>query len=476
MRALCQFNNSICTFWWLLATALAMVLSTLMVPMQSPDENSHIARAYLLSKGEFLLQDLPDAFGESNENKEVAAFIERARKQPGRMGGMVDEGLFEFIDGYMGMAGRPDNRFSTIEKMHMASLEWTDKQRFYLLPGTGYYFPIIYAPQAIGLGIGRLLNLSVEHSYHLAKGMTLLACFAMLWLAFSLVTPSPIVLSLLLLPMSLFQMLSPTLDGLTTSLAVLAISLFLWSLRLGRQQSAGASWGLALCVLVLATSRTHLMVLLALPFFVAWRRHSKRDLYLGFAVMAGAFAWTLFALQSTTDVRIVRQHSTLDLLLHYANHPLAFIRLIFATLSDHDLFNFYQQSFIGILGWLDAPLVGDFYLYLWAGLALCAVVSFSAAGWATDWSLRAFLVALALSSVGMIFLALLVTWTPHPALLVQGVQGRYFIVPAILLSYALSGFECHLSPPRQRLARFSIAGFAMLSITALTLTLLSRYH
>ena len=45
------------------------------------------------------------------------------------------------------------------------------------------------------------------------------------------------------------------------------------------------------------------------------------------------------------------------------------------------------------------------------------------------------LLALALASAALVFLALLVTWTPHPAALVQGVQGRYFIVPALLADF-----------------------------------------
>jgi hypothetical protein len=40
--------------------------------------------------------------------------------------------------------------------------------------------------------------------------------------------------------------------------------------------------------------------------------------------------------------------------------------------------------------------------------------------------------------VAIIFLSLLVQWTPHPATIILGVQGRYFFGPALLLSIALS--------------------------------------
>lgn len=50
--------------------------------------------------------------------------------------------------------------------------------------------------------------------------------------------------------------------------------------------------------------------------------------------------------------------------------------------------------------------------------------------------LRLGLVLAAMASVLSVFLLLLWSWTPYPAHLIEGVQGRYFIAPALLLSYA----------------------------------------
>jgi uncharacterized membrane protein len=41
----------------------------------------------------------------------------------------------------------------------------------------------------------------------------------------------------------------------------------------------------------------------------------------------------------------------------------------------------------------------------------------------------------------LIFLALLLAWTEHPAKVISGVQGRYFLFPAILTAFALSADE-----------------------------------
>lgn len=56
---------------------MAMTASYFIPPIQSPDENQHFARAYMLSKGDFLLETIP-----------------------GKMsGGYIDDGLHEFIKG-----------------------------------------------------------------------------------------------------------------------------------------------------------------------------------------------------------------------------------------------------------------------------------------------------------------------------------------------------------------------------------------
>ncbi len=461
---------------WSLAFLLAVGLSWLIPPMQSPDETNHINRAYLISQGRLLLQTLPVDLTGPKEDKDVTAYIERARQQGGRMGGLVDQGLLKFTDAHLPLVREAERRFSAAEKSQLAQLSWTGTQSYFFLPGTGYYFPAVYAPQALGLAIGQWLNLSIEHSYQAARGMTLFACFAMLWLACRFMVPNPWVVAILLLPMSLFQLLSPTIDGLTTSLSVLTISLFLKSADPAREHAPASSWGLALCIFLLASSRTHLLPLLALPFFVAWQRQSRRDFYLGCLVTVATLGWVLFALYSTNDPRIVRNHTTMELLSHYATNPLAFFKVSLASLADHQLFTFYQQSFIGILGWLDTRLPEYFYPTLWMGLGLSALASVSVSTLRQDWRARLLLAGLALACIGLIFLALLVTWTPHPATVVQGVQGRYFVVPMILFAYVASGFTVVQTPVRRWLAALVTAGFALLSLTALTMTVLSRYH
>ena len=462
---------------WVLAFLLTAGLSTLIPPMMSPDESSHINRAYLISQGTLLLQPLPqDALINSIQNSPVTANVATSQRRGGRVGGMIDAGLVEFTDNHLALLIQTDKRLTSTDQERLARITWTDKASFIAFPGTGYYFPAIYTPQAVGLAIGQALHFGVAQSYHLARAATLLVCFSLLGWASTLWRPNSFVMAVLLLPMSLFQLMSPTIDGLSTSLAVLAIALFLWSADLKHKHLVRHSWGLAVCIVLIVTCRTHLLPLLLLPFFIAWKRHSRRDFYLGCFVAAIATAWILFALQTTSDVRVIRQQTSAELLLQYATSPMAFLRVVLASLADAKLFTFYEQSFIGILGWLDAPLPAYFYPILWSGLALCATLSLSVSTWRADWQTRLLLTTTSIASVVLMFLALLVTWTPHPATVVQGVQGRYLVVPAILLGCSLSGFSAPDGPRRRRFVWVTVAGFMLFCLTALIMTLLRRYH
>jgi uncharacterized membrane protein len=302
---------------------------------------------------------------------------------------------------------------------------------------------------------------------------SVLSCLGLLAAAWRVWRPPVLAIALLLLPMTLYQLLLPTLDGLTTSLAVLTLSLF-WSGVLQREWPPGRSWLLAGCVALLATSRVQLLPLLGLPFYIAWAHGSRRDALAGTATMLVSLAWVGYALANTVDLRVQREHGTVELLLQYAADPMSFLRVIGQSLSDPELGPFYAHSFIGMLGWLDTYLPLPAYVPLWTGLGLFALASVLGARLRQAWPARLLLALAAVACVLLVFLALLVTWTAHPTQLVAGVQGRYFILPAFILAYAIGA-----APPHSRLgwpALILLVAFAGVSLDALFDAILARYH
>ena len=439
----------------LLLALAGWLLSLKIPPMQSPDENQHVARAYLLAHGDLTLSTLPSR----------------------NSGGWVDGGLVSFINGYMTLPGNPARHLSASERAQLDNTPWQgERSRVYFeIPGTGYYLPLAYLPHAVGLRAGEWAGLSVDRSYRLARMAVLLACLGLLAWSFSLLRPPSLVLAVLLLPMSVFQLLSPSLDGLTTSLALLAISIFLSVLRGGQVTPRWASWTLATSLLIVVGSRVHLLPMLLMPFFLFWKHRHRRDLYLGIGLVLASLGWVAYALLSTTDLRVVRSHGTVEVLRHYLKSPQDYVRVVWRTLLNADLRDFYFRSFVGNLGWLDAPLRPFFYPWLGVGLCLCALASLSWRKGVEDVQARTVLLAIAIASASLVFLALLVTWTPHPASVILGVQGRYFVVPVLLTAYALGGFGRTRGLWRQCMDWLLLAAFAGLSLTALILGLQDRF-
>lgn len=439
----------------LVVCALLGVLAHLIPPIQSPDEHNHLARAYLVSKGKLLLETPTGA----------------------NSGGAVDVNLVQFWTPYLyTVATNAQRRLSASDVDHLEHLRWSGDSQFVEMPNTGYYMPLVYAPQALGLWLGRSLDLTIASSYGLARWITLLVCMCLLAGAAWAYKPSPLAIALMLLPMSLFQMLSPTLDGVTNCTAVLVLSLFMRMHDRECPPGVASLLVLALGILALTTSRTQLIGLLVLPFFVALQRRSMVGWWVGGVVSVLTLAWTWYALSSVVDLRVVRLHSTAELLQRYALAPWEFVEIVLASLSDATQFQFYQQSFIGILGWLDTALPAVAYPALWIGLGACAFVSIDVPRSTSDWQMRTLLLALALASAGLAFLAMLLIWTPPGASLVQGVQGRYFLVPSLMVAYALSGSKLSWVGWAPWVRFGVVMGFAALSIWALIVTLLSRYH
>ena len=445
---------------------LAAGLSRLIPPFQSPDEISHLGRAYLISQGKWLLEPIPHEIAVPKGDTQVSAMIAQARALGVDVGGNLDEGLLAFADSY-----RADSvkLLSTPDELRIASIQWAGKERYFSLWGTVYYFPAIYIPQAVGFFIGKHLHWTVQESYYLVRGLTFLTCISILSMAYKLVPFTPLAMALLMLPMSIFQMLSPTIDGVTTALTFLILSQFLFSVKNPRHMLP--VWQLSIWVFILATSRTHLLPMFLLPIYIAWQRRSWSDWLSVCTLGLAAICWAMVALSSNNGLMLDPGHTTAGLLFHYGTHPMAFLDIVSATIRDPVQSMFLQRSFIGILGWLDAPLHQRFYPAFWAGLAICTATSMSVAGLRQMRGVRIALAACALAGVCLIFLALLVTFTPHPATLVQGVQGRYFLVPAILLAYALGD----LRNTQTAQSFIVLSTFFLVSISALIMALSSRY-
>lgn len=441
-------------FMMLLGGIVVFQLMILIPPFQSPDEQDHLKRAYLLSQGRILMET-PDGAA---------------------TGGFINDGLNEYASIFLSIAGKPDERV-TDEMWDTARLvRWSTSETFNAAPGVSYYVPFIYSPQAVGLAMGRLLDLSVHHSYFLARILSVASILFLLWASFKIRSPNPLTVALLLMPLALFQMVATSQDGIALALLVFCLSIFLKLMECHAEVKQQLYAGFIVALLLLVTTRINLFPMLLLPFVLFYKHKHRYMAFWGAAVVLCAFGWVLYAMMTTVDSRVSIGATSTELLFYYLIHPFQFLNLMSASLGHHQLGSFYIASFIGILGWLDAGIpdsARQLYCILLGVLLLLTVTlrhsSVEAYG-------RVALMIVAASSFLLVFLLLLITWTPHPAELILGVQGRYFWASALIFSMAVTGTFSDLGRPVRVISGGLLCILAILSVTSVTSTTVQRYY
>lgn len=445
--------------FFLLAVIVAVFITRLIPAFQSPDEISHLLRADMIAHGQFTLEKM-------------------APHEVGNNGGNTDSHFFSFAQWMQKIVGPDRENLSPAWLMEQSALHgWAHREDFVNVAGTGYYSPLIYTPHAIGLGMSRALDLSMRASYELTRAVVIITVFSLLAWSWSILPPNLLTKMLILMPMSFFQIVSPTIDGLCIALSLLLIALFFARYNeLPKYRSPWYGFFLYACIFLLVTSRTNLLPLLALPMILVWRNYSFSRLLSFFALCIACSAWTLYGLLTTADVRVARAFSTFQIISFYVSDPLEFIRIIFNTIFDSEQGYFYIYSFVGILGWLDTHIPRNSMYAVWyclgAGLIFTAAITRYKIN---DLFFRSVLLATGVLSVLLVFFALAVTWNDYPIQLIGGVQGRYFIIPAFLGAAAIGPLQQEQSVLRKKLDLLLTLAFAIFSITILTGTLSNRY-
>lgn len=472
-----------------LVTLLGLqALSRWIPPLQSPDELSHLVRIASLTEGQWVPVTQPG----------------------GSTGGSIDVGLTILARAYAPVIRDRNAPVPEEDRQLVQRQGWTGSTVHGEAPGSAVVLPLAYAPAATGLALGRALEWTVLDSYHLARFVSQAFCVAVIGMAVWIWRPPLLALAVLLLPMSLFQMSSPVVDGPAHALTLLVLSMLM---RLRSNPSMGLAVATATLLAALVTIRLHLLPLLALPLWWGWRgmraaqasggsgrmklavpgvlpqRVATALVVAGFAAVLACGLWVLWALMTVVDTRVQRPLSTGGVLMHYLSNPQDLWGVISRTFSDLERLRFLSDSFIGNLGWLDTRLPEEAYAVLWWGLGALLLLGLpwreTLRGNAMD---RGLLLGCALMSVTIAFALMLLTWSPFPTEKIEGVQGRYFIAPAMVLAFALGGWsgrgfgdvgdDSISAAGRSRWPTLQTAGliaFALASLWFLVPTLMARY-
>ncbi len=410
-----------------------LLLAPLMPPLQNADEAAHAFRADQVSHFGLLGVRIPD----------------------GEFGGAADSGLAQLAKQTAPL--RPaSNRVVTREAFR--PLPWGSPVPVGY-PNTAINPPFFYLPASLAAALARSLGLGLPNGLVLMRLATGLATVAIGAWAIALAGGAALwFYAILLLPMSMSVSAAVAQDGPMLACTALTAALLLHLQRPGAAWPRPAFAGLCVLTAAVAMSRTPYLpfaaLVVAAPVKPAWRAAGLSCV----VVVVLAWAWRgaqYFPLPARAD-GVVLPSAQLRLL---ASHPWRLPLLAVHTAVANGVL--ISRSFIGQLGWLDIGLPRAYRDAAWAclGLALWTCLRGAAAS-PSPLVLACTLVAVA-GGIAAVGLAQYMTWTVVGSPVVDGIQGRYFLPPALLLgmlSRAQAKMSYWLTAP---VLLFPLAGIAV---------------
>lgn len=337
-----------------------------------------------------------------------------------------------------------------------------------------------YLAQATGVSLGRALGLPLTGQFYAGRLTNLLAIIGLGYLVLRLTPCLHWTFAVVLLnPLALFLTASHSHDPLVTVIVFLILAYLLRLREQDRLISPGQTGILLGLFLFLAISKFNYVVLLPLTLLLPWKKFPTPRVYLTHQLSV----WGLTALVTLILLYIVQQLPSgdwgrpdidrNDRLREVLADPLGNLGKILHTTRIYG--PEYLRQLGGVLGWLDTD-VGAPTRWAWATLLVMALGSDSGYTWKTRWQLweRAGCLALFFLAVLSILGIFLLTYTEDSYLLIEGVQGRYFLalIPILIL---ILNWSQNWSAATRRWWQFTLTGLLLLVLLGTSHALYVRY-
>lgn len=436
------FKRLIVLAFLIIALPTGVLMAVLTPPGQVPDEQAHLARALSLLHGAVLAQRLPAMDG----------FTHRPVM---RTGFMVDAGMVQLL--------APPMKGSTVTAQDYYEIRNAapDHRLVYIdAPNTATYFPAAYLPATAALAIGFAAHASPYICLLLAR-LAMLGAFLLLGaLALAFTTyGEAVLLTILLLPMTLFLAGSVSQEAVIIALACLSCALL--------TRGTAASWRAALLVFLAILLAKPPYAPLLLVFLLPLSRATFRPrlggvalacvpllIWIGLVIAFVAVPYPIPPYHPGPlyhgNPAIWRDHGDAAANLHILlRHPARFAIFPWRTLQIYH--SGLLLELIGVLGLLNIGLPMDYY-YAWGGCAAFALAGLllckrGEAPRPRDAALNALIAwAAILGAAWAVIIVFYVCFTNAGWLYATGLQGRYFLLPLPFLLFAVPSLRTRLSP------------------------------
>lgn len=322
----------------------------------------------------------------------------------------------------------------------------------------GMNLPQLRLTAAIGVTLGRLLNLGAVLTFYLGRLFNLALFVVLVYFTVRTLPFGKNVMRIVaLLPMTLHLAASYSYDsgiiGFAFLLTALCVNAIYGKGKIRKREQLGIS----VLVFILAPCKIIYFVIALSIFLIPNTRFAstKNALIFKFGIVGiGIISITLIRASALLTMANVNSNGTMlqkgeqqgqvYTLGNILSNPFKFVIMLIKTLFTNG--DFYLASLLGgSLGWFQAELVAPSYIIF--GLLIIVIISTFPTP-EDDSTARLthrifFLVFTCMGCFG-IFLSLLLDWTFNTSPIIEGVQGRYFLplLPLALLAIRSKTFIC----------------------------------
>ena len=302
-----------------------------------------------------------------------------------------------------------------------------------------------YAPQVIGISLGRLLALSAEQIFLCGRVFALLwYCGIMFW-AIKIIPIGKIGLCVIgLLPMTMQQAVSYNYDSVLNGTIFFGIAYLLWLVYEKEKICIKDVIIIAAVTVIIAQIKFIYLPICFLGFAISSQKFGglkKKITAISFVGVVSVFFMLIKELERITNIvnpgissgtAVAEQVYTIS---YCMEHLFATCCIVFRTLREN--FSFYVETMIGSrLGWHHEIFIPTVIIMGFVVLLYVGTLRKEEENYLTSWKEKIISVLVVLSISGLVMLSLLLSEkTAITARTIWGIQGRYFlpVLPFILL-------------------------------------------
>lgn len=400
-------------------------------PFQNPDEQVHFYRAYQIST----LRMSAESNYINGKVDELGGYLPRSLKQTYTINNIGRYGS------ELRVSSNDRYRLGAIKESLKIPLD-KDSVEWHGFSSSAIYSPVSYLPQAIGIGLGSLLNLPPILLLYLGRLFGLLFFVTCLYLALKLLPTKKWAFAILFtLPVVVSQSAAVTADTITTVSIGILVALILYA-RTTKQLSNKQLGVLAGAVVTATLSKQVFLLVIPLLLVIpqsVFRSKYRKYLFIsavGIASLLSYFAWSALGNVSEGMSLTVYAGGGADMtgqVNYLVNNIFNIPHIFYNTFLTADYGSGIFWSLAGNFGWLSAPLSFPGMLLVYVLLITLFFTSYEKTNTRGWWVFNSVFILVAALLFGAIGISLYIAHTVVGGAAIAGLQGRYYVPILIIL-------------------------------------------